>query len=689
MRDDADAADDEQALLLDADAPHPPPRRPGPRPARPRRAAALTTLLLLTLPFLSLLYLSALVNPTPHPEHPSPPTASLVQENADTFALDPKFDLAEPPRTRVYRWTVSTLPVARGGETWSRVVVNGRSPGPIIQANVHDRILVYVTNNLTDEGTSIHWHGLPQPDTPFYDGAPGISQCPIPPGQTLLYNFTFGGWSGTTWWHGHTGMQHTDGLFGPLVVHAPDERGLFSSTPSLPSSSAASSSSTSPGSVSASGDTPSADERDSDPADRQSDANNYAYDSEHVLTLTDVYYGSAAGMLPAYLTSNPHETTPEPVPDAAAINGRGGGGDAGTDGDGGYVEVRVRRGRSTLLRLIHAGTFAPLRVSVDRHALTVLTADGTPVVPVKVRDVVLRAAQRVGVLVTAGEDGEEEEFWIRVRMEEGVFAYSNPRMQPEARAVLRYTASSSSKSNSDSDLNPLPLPTTTPGPPPHAADADVAWDALPQFDEWNLRPLLPRAPPTSDFDTPTLSLPFKFSIQRTHQQNWRSFVNDTSWEVPPEGEAALVADVAGVFRSAGEGVEEGSRRWPGDQLIATFAHGRTVDVVITNLDDGEHPFHLHGYTPWLLGKGRGRYKPITAKLELSNPMRRDTFTVPARGWAVVRIVTENAGYWAFHCHIAWHMAGGGLFQLAVAPAPGEAAVMALPQDIVEQCKMWA
>ncbi|KAJ6576025.1 hypothetical protein DFH09DRAFT_1361645 [Mycena vulgaris] len=63
-------------------------------------------------------------------------------------------------------------------------------------------------------------HGLP--DTPWYASTPGASQCPIPPGATVLYNFTFGGWTGTTLWH-HTAMQHTDGLFGPLIVHSLDE----------------------------------------------------------------------------------------------------------------------------------------------------------------------------------------------------------------------------------------------------------------------------------------------------------------------------------------------------------------------------------------------------------------------------------------------------------------------------------
>ncbi|KAJ6535367.1 laccase, partial [Mycena vulgaris] len=69
-------------------------------------------------------------------------------------------------------------------------------------------------------------HGLPQPYTSFYDGAPGISQCPVPPGATLLYTFTLGGWAGTTSWHK---PPFRDGLFGSLVVHSAGERVASSS----------------------------------------------------------------------------------------------------------------------------------------------------------------------------------------------------------------------------------------------------------------------------------------------------------------------------------------------------------------------------------------------------------------------------------------------------------------------------
>jgi FtsP/CotA-like multicopper oxidase with cupredoxin domain len=63
-----------------------------------------------------------------------------------------------------------------------------------------NRIQVKVTNNLTDEGTTLHWHGLLQSGTAYFDGVPAVSQCPIPPGGTLVYTFRASLY-GTSWYH--------------------------------------------------------------------------------------------------------------------------------------------------------------------------------------------------------------------------------------------------------------------------------------------------------------------------------------------------------------------------------------------------------------------------------------------------------------------------------------------------------
>lgn len=73
-----------------------------------------------------------------------------------------------------------------------------------------------------NEGTTIHWHGIHQRNSPFMDGVPHISQCPIHPGQSFRYKFLAEN-GGTHMWHSHLGMQRGDGLFGALIVKKPND----------------------------------------------------------------------------------------------------------------------------------------------------------------------------------------------------------------------------------------------------------------------------------------------------------------------------------------------------------------------------------------------------------------------------------------------------------------------------------
>ncbi|CAG8767953.1 1120_t:CDS:2, partial [Dentiscutata erythropus] len=108
--------------------------------------------------------------------------------------------------------TLKPLPQTKMPVT--RWTVNGQYPAPIIQANFGDRLLINVTNKFGDPAT-VHWHGLFQNGTNFYDGPVGVTQCPIPNGVSFLYNFTLNQY-GTYWYHSHITGQIIDGLKGPL-----------------------------------------------------------------------------------------------------------------------------------------------------------------------------------------------------------------------------------------------------------------------------------------------------------------------------------------------------------------------------------------------------------------------------------------------------------------------------------------
>lgn len=98
---------------------------------------------------------------------------------------------------------------------------NGLFPGPLIEANVGDTLIVHFTNNL-NEATTVHWHGIELPAT--MDGS-NISQAPVPAnGGTFTYQFKLLN-AATYWYHPHvqTHRQVEKGLYGALIVRDPAE----------------------------------------------------------------------------------------------------------------------------------------------------------------------------------------------------------------------------------------------------------------------------------------------------------------------------------------------------------------------------------------------------------------------------------------------------------------------------------
>ena len=106
------------------------------------------------------------------------------------------------------------------GEPLRMMTYNGVFPGPLLEANVGDLVIVHMKNSL-DEPTTVHWHGLRIPDV--MDGTPRV-QIPIQPGETFTYTFQVPD-AGSFWYHPHirSDIQIERGLYGPIIVRDPNE----------------------------------------------------------------------------------------------------------------------------------------------------------------------------------------------------------------------------------------------------------------------------------------------------------------------------------------------------------------------------------------------------------------------------------------------------------------------------------
>ena len=94
--------------------------------------------------------------------------------------------------------------------------------------------------------------------------------------------------------------------------------------------------------------------------------------------------------------------------------------------------------------------------------------------------------------------------------------------------------------------------------------------------------------------------------------------------------------------------------WPNIKPLEV-KKGDLVNVTFNNQSMMSHPMHLHGYT----------FKVVRIDGKLIDGAFRDTVLVMPHSKITVQFVADNPGKWMFHCHVAYHMAGGMMTYLQV------------------------
>ncbi|MGH6948303.1 MAG: multicopper oxidase family protein [Kiloniellales bacterium] len=93
---------------------------------------------------------------------------------------------------------------------------DGSVPGPLLRYRQGDRLKIRFDNRLPQE-TTVHWHGIRLPNA--MDGVPHVTQAPVAPGESFLYEFDLPD-AGSFWYHPHarSNEQVARGLSGTLIV---------------------------------------------------------------------------------------------------------------------------------------------------------------------------------------------------------------------------------------------------------------------------------------------------------------------------------------------------------------------------------------------------------------------------------------------------------------------------------------
>nr|BAQ25793.1 laccase [Hericium coralloides] len=283
------------------------------------------------------------------------PLVSVIGARMTLAAIGPVTDLH-----------IVNTQLAPDGFLRDTVVAEGIFPGPTISGNKGDNFQINVINELTDTSmltsTTIHWHGLFQHGTNQMDGVAFVTQCPIPPNDSFLYNFSVPDQAGTFWYHSHLSTQYCDGLRGPLVIYDPN-----------------------------------------DPHKNLYDVD----DDSTIITLADWYHIPApeAGLVPPF--------------NATLINGLG---RAGNGSSSPLAVVSVTAGQRYRMRLINIACDPNYIFTIDNHTFTIIEVDGVSVQPYDVDSIQVYASQRYSFILNANQTVGN--YWIRAMPNAGVTTFT-------------------------------------------------------------------------------------------------------------------------------------------------------------------------------------------------------------------------------------------------------------------------
>ncbi|KAG1365795.1 laccase-17 [Cocos nucifera] len=495
------------------------------------------------------------------------------------------------------------------------VTVNGQFPGPKIVVREGDRVVVKVVNHVQNNIT-IHWHGIRQFRNGWADGPAYITQCPIQTGHSYVYDFTIVGQRGTLWWHAHHSWLRAT-VYGPLVILP--NRGI-------------------------------------------------PYPFPKPYKEVPILFGEWFNEDPEAVIAQALQTGAGPnVSEAYTINGLPGPLYNCTAKD--TFELKVKPGKTYLLRLINAALNDDLFFSIANHSMTVVETDASYVKPFETDTILIGPGETTNILLHTKPASPNATFFMLARpYNTGLGAIDNTTVA----GLLDY-ASTSKK-------NPFPallLKPTLPAINDTAAAANFS-TKLRSLASTQFPANVPQSVDRRFYFTVGLGTspcPKNQTCQGPNGTKFAASINNVSFAFPSMAllQAHYTEQSKEVYTSDFPSNPPFQFNYTGTPPNNTFVTNATKVVVLpfntsvelvmqdTNIQGTEsHPLHLHGNNFYVVGQGFGNYDPTKdpAKFDLVHPVERNTVGVPSGGWAAIRFRADNPGVWLMHCHFDVHLSWG-------------------------------
>ncbi|KAG4119817.1 hypothetical protein ERO13_D11G103200v2 [Gossypium hirsutum] len=497
--------------------------------------------------------------------------------------------------TRFYDFKVQTLRVTKLCNTKEIVTINRMFPGPVIYAQEDDRIIVKVTN-VTPYNATIHWHGVRQKLSCWFDGPSYITQCPIQAGQTFTYEFTLVKQKGTFFWHAHVSWLRAT-AHGAIVVYPKTGIPYPFKQP---------------------------------------------YE-EHIVILGEYWLRDVVQLERQVLASG----GAAPPADAFTINGHPGPNYNCSRND--VYRIEVVPGKTYLLRLINAGLNMENFFAIAYHNLTVVEVDAEYTKSFTTDSVMLGPGQTMNVLVTADQPIGKYSMAMGPYMSAQNVSFQNisaiayfqylgaaPNCLSLPAKLPRFNDSLAVMTVMDGlrSLNPVDVPKeidaslfVTVG-----LNINKCQSKTPQ---WNCQGTnngtFAASMNNISFVNPTVSV-----LEAYYKKIGGHFTEDF-----PDSPLKFYDFVNGAPNNAPNNTQatNGTR-------TKVLEYGSRVQVIFQDtgtVTTENHPIHLHGYSFYVVGYGTGNFNPQTADFNLIDPPYMNTIGVPVGGWAAIQFVADNPG----------------------------------------------
>jgi iron transport multicopper oxidase len=384
-------------------------------------------------------------------------------------------------------------------------------------------------------------------------------------------------------------------------------------------------------------------------------------------------------LLPWYLSPNNPDGN-EPSPDAIVVNGK-------------FTQslfISLSGSTRVRFRIINTAGFSMHTVSIDGLPLHVIEVDSTATLPYTVNSFDINVAQRVSFYIDLSEldpsytlDGASSttSLFIRIQATVSMYpvdivnhipSYGQPRYPYPTFFNPLYLAILSLDSSNSTPAYPASQPTPTLSKAVTPVDTNLL--AARPFD----RSVggIPNATHSLtlvivfNLGTDGINHPYLNNITYSSDANYMHMRPDPTAGITSDLYAPLLHQMAekpkqleipSPLIEAGDPLPTIQSDQNGHYLVPYQA---VVDIFLNNTDGGEHPFHLHGHSFWIISTSE---YPEAESLYAGDHIQRDTVSIPALGWAKIRFVANNPGAWFFHCHIEWHMSAGLALTFLVAP----------------------